>query len=62
MSERSSKAPDERFETVSKGHTRDTLAGVDKNRQKPDDVRVKGETHQHHVEQEEEESEEEEEE
>jgi hypothetical protein len=46
MSERSLRGPDERWEAVSKNNTRDT-SGLDKNKQKPDDVKAKGEITSH---------------
>jgi hypothetical protein len=54
MTDKQMKGPDERFDTVSKGNTRQTAAAGEKNKQKPDDVRLKGEvtTHHHHEEEE----------
>ena len=53
MSDRSIKGPDERWETVSKDTTRDSSTS-DKNRQKPDDIRMKGEVTVQHTEDEDE--------
>jgi hypothetical protein len=43
MSDKDLNSPDERFEVVSKGNTRELMSG-DKNRQKPEDIRLKDET------------------
>ncbi|HEY9789837.1 MAG TPA: hypothetical protein V6D22_05535 [Candidatus Obscuribacterales bacterium] len=43
MSEKDLHSPDERFEVVTKGNTRE-LTAAQKNRQKPEDIRLKDET------------------
>jgi hypothetical protein len=48
MSEKNQKSPDESWDAVSKGNTRDTQSGVEKNTKKPDDARVKGEISDSH--------------